>query len=135
MPSYMQRMVEQQLGTRGFALQDLAVLGASLEHLVHDDVIARLQAVFEVHDLPLTTRVDETLVDQAIDTYMMVYIQGSNLTGMDTEEVAGQTGAPEQEGPQDVDAGRPTQCLLCGARSQESLFGGWARLRGGRPRG
>jgi len=81
-PSYMQRMVEQQLGERGFGLHDLAVLAASLEHLVHDDVIARLQAVFEVHNLPLTTRVDEALVDQAIDTYMMVYIQGSNLTGM-----------------------------------------------------
>ena len=65
-----------------FGLHDLAVLAASLEHLVHDDVIARLQAVFEVHDLPLTTRVDEALVDQAIDTYKMVYIQGSNLTGM-----------------------------------------------------
>ena len=40
--------------------------------------IARLQAVFEVHDLPLTTRVDEALVIQATDTNMMVYIQGSN---------------------------------------------------------
>jgi hypothetical protein len=81
-PSYMQRMVEQQLGERGLGLHDLAILAASLEHLVHDDAIARLQAVFAVHDLPLTTRVSEALVDQAIDTYMVVYIQGSNLTGM-----------------------------------------------------
>jgi len=81
-PSYMQRMVEQQLGERGFGLHDLAILAASLEHLVHDDAIARLQSVFAVHDLPLTTRVSEALVDQAIDTYMVVYIQGSNLTGM-----------------------------------------------------
>ena len=65
-----------------FGLHDLAVLAASLEHLVHDDVIARLQGVFEVHDLPLTTRVDEALVDQAIDTDRLVYIQSSNLTGM-----------------------------------------------------
>ena len=103
-------------------------MAASLDHVVHDDVIARLQAVFEVHDLPLTTRVDEALVDQAIDTYMMVYIQGSNLTGM-TEEVAGQTGALEQEGPKlardkDVLEGHPMQCLLCRARSLESLCGG-----------
>jgi len=81
-PGYMQTMVEQELGDRGFGLHELAVLAASLERLVHDDVIGRLQSVFEAHDLPLVSPVSETLVDQAIDTYMMVYIQGGNLTGM-----------------------------------------------------
>lgn len=81
-PSYMQSMVQHQLGGNGFGLHELAVLAAALERLVHDDVIGRLQSVFQAHDLPLTSAVSETLVDQAIDTYMMVYIQGGNLTGM-----------------------------------------------------
>jgi len=81
-PSYMESMVEEQLGVQGFGLHELAVLAASLEHLVHDDSIGRLQSVFEAHDLPLTGGISERLVDEAIDTYMMVYIQGGNLTGM-----------------------------------------------------
>ena len=81
-PSYMESMVEEQLGGQGFGLHELAVLAASLEHLVHDDSIGRLQSVFEAHDLPLTGGISERLVDEAIDTYLMVYIQGGNLTGM-----------------------------------------------------
>ena len=81
-PSYMASMVEEQLEGHGFGLHQFAVLATSLEHLVHDDAIGRLQSVFEAHDLPLTDGINERLVDAAIDTYMMVYIQGGNLTWM-----------------------------------------------------
>ena len=55
---------------QGFGLHELAVLAASLEHLVHDDSIGRLQSVFKAHDLPLTGGLSERLVDEAIDTYL-----------------------------------------------------------------
>ena len=82
MPSYMASMIEEQLEGHGFVLHQLAVMAASLEHLVHDGAAGRLQSVFEAHDLPLTGGINERLVDAAVDTYMMVYIEGGNLTGM-----------------------------------------------------
>ena len=38
--------------------------------------------MFEAHNLPLTGGINERLVDAAVGTYMMVYIQGGNLTRM-----------------------------------------------------
>ena len=81
-PSYLASMVEKQLEGQGFGLHHLAVLAASFEHLDDDDATGRLQSVFETHDLLLTGGINEGLVDAAIDTYMMVHIQGGNLTGM-----------------------------------------------------
>ena len=81
-PSYLASMVEKQLEGQGFGLHHLAVLAVSLEHVVDDDATGRLQSVFETHDLPLTGGINEGLVDAGIDTFMMLHIQGGNLTGM-----------------------------------------------------
>ena len=81
MPSSMPRMAEQQLGARGFGLQTLPSWPLRLNTLfimTSSRVCKRCSRCI----LALDVRVDEALVEQAIDTYMMVYIQGSNLTGM-----------------------------------------------------
>ena len=73
----MESMVEEQLGGQGFGLHELAVLAASLEHLVHDDSIGRLQSVFKAHDLLLTSGLTERLINKAIDTYLWCTSRGA----------------------------------------------------------
>ena len=41
--SYIQQLFEAQLGGQGFALRELAVLAATLEHLVNNEARERLQ--------------------------------------------------------------------------------------------
>merc|ERR1719181_389885 len=48
-PAYIQDLFEQRLGGRGFGLHELAVLAATIEHLVHSEAIKRLGYAFKVH--------------------------------------------------------------------------------------
>merc|ERR1719181_1874084 len=47
-PSYIQDLFEKRLGGRGFGLHELAVLAATIEHLVHSEAIKRLGDAFKV---------------------------------------------------------------------------------------
>jgi len=86
-PGYIQDMLEDQLGGQGLGLQELAVLAAALEHLVHDEVIQKLRGVYELLELPLTGPVSEELVDRAIGVYMMLYIQGGNASATTAQKL------------------------------------------------
>ena len=69
-------MVEVHSKGQGFALHELGVLAAQLEHLIYFYAIGPLQLVFEAHGLPMAGGINEGLVDAASVTYLMVYIQG-----------------------------------------------------------
>merc|ERR1719197_458166 len=65
-PSYIQSMFEKRLGGRGLGLQELAVFGATIEHLVHNELPTSLMTSAEA--------------DEVLDTYMMAYILGEHLS-------------------------------------------------------
>merc|ERR1719258_647560 len=81
-PSYIQSMFEKRLGGRGLGLHELAVFGATIEHLVHNEAIGRLGAALNVHKRLPTSLMTSTEADTVLDTYMMAYILGEHLSNM-----------------------------------------------------
>jgi len=78
--SYIQDLFEQRLGGRGFGLHETAVFAATLEHLVHDESVVRLNNSYtitntdrEIHHLSAHKR------DDIVDTYMKLYILPEEL--------------------------------------------------------
>jgi len=78
-PGYIEDLFEQHLSGRGFGLRQLAVLVATLEHLVHDETIGRLQASYQAHKVLPTDLVTENEAKGIIEAYMASLLLGFNL--------------------------------------------------------
>merc|ERR1719162_2977615 len=81
-PAYIADSFEQRLAGKGFALRELAILGATIEHLIHNEAVSRLGAVFNVHKLSVTSTINKEEANEVLNTYMMAYIMGENLNEM-----------------------------------------------------
>jgi|Transcript_124950 hypothetical protein len=92
-PTYIQDLFEKRLGAEGFSLHELAVLAATIEHLIHDETVNKLGEAFNVHQILPIDVLSEMEADTVLDTYMMAYIIGQNLSSMtlgDARELASQ---------------------------------------------
>lgn len=87
-PSYLQAMLEQKLAGRGVNLRELAVLAATIEDLVHNEAVARLEAAYNIHQVSIAGLVDDREADSVIDTYMVSLILGLNLTATSRSEIS-----------------------------------------------
>lgn len=81
-PAYIQDLFEQRLSGRGFGLHELAVLAATVEHLVHSETIKRLGDAFKVHNYLPTSALSEKDAEDVLDTYMTAYILGEDLSNL-----------------------------------------------------
>lgn len=81
-PSFIENMFEQRLAGKGFGLHELALLAATIEHLIHNEAITRLGSTFNVHSLPVTSPISSDEATEVLDTYMMAYIMGKDLNDM-----------------------------------------------------
>merc|ERR1719198_1960815 len=81
-PAYVQDLFEARLGDRGFGLHELGVLAATIEHLVHSEAIKRLGQAFKVHNYLPTSLISVDEANELLDTYMMAYILGEDLSNM-----------------------------------------------------
>jgi len=81
-PAYIEGLFEKRLNGTGFGLHELAVLASTVEHLIHNEAVGRLGAVFNVHQLSLTSAVSEPDAQEVLDTYMAAYILGEDLKTM-----------------------------------------------------
>jgi len=86
-PTYLQQLLSATLGVTNFDLHALAALAASLDHLVHAEMIRMLYDVFTTLELPTAGKRTEAEVDQILDTLMMVYAFGVNLEVSVKEDV------------------------------------------------
>eukprot|EP00929_Paragymnodinium_shiwhaense_P080954 TRINITY_DN42265_c0_g1_i2.p1 TRINITY_DN42265_c0_g1~~TRINITY_DN42265_c0_g1_i2.p1 ORF type:complete len:659 (+),score=166.06 TRINITY_DN42265_c0_g1_i2:94-2070(+) len=77
-PSYLQQVLERRLGWRGFDLQELAVIAATLEDLVHREAIERLQALYKLHEQDVSASLEPEFAQSLIDQYFLVYYKGGN---------------------------------------------------------
>jgi len=75
-PSFVLSLFEDRLKGQGLGLHELTVLAATLEHLIHDEAVARLSVVYQAHNLSEDARVDETRLQELIDTYMTIFLVG-----------------------------------------------------------
>jgi len=86
-PGYIQDLFEKRLGGRGFGLNELAVLAATIEHLVHNEAIKRLGDAMKIHDRLPTSLLKVRQADEVLDTYMTAYIMGEDLSNMSIYDV------------------------------------------------
>merc|ERR1719310_821887 len=86
-PDVVQTMFEDRLKGRGLGMHELAVLAATYEHLIHDEAVKRLEVSFSAHEQPLDSKLDEFAANDLIDTYMMIYIVGKNVSDMNPAKV------------------------------------------------
>eukprot|EP00747_Dinoflagellata_sp_TGD_P163686 gnl/TRDRNA2_/TRDRNA2_182632_c0_seq1.p1 gnl/TRDRNA2_/TRDRNA2_182632_c0~~gnl/TRDRNA2_/TRDRNA2_182632_c0_seq1.p1 ORF type:complete len:590 (+),score=129.00 gnl/TRDRNA2_/TRDRNA2_182632_c0_seq1:95-1864(+) len=87
-PEYIERLFEEYLGGQGFGLHELAVMAATLEHLVKDESLARLSNVYKAHGLTIDGHALEPAeVDKILDTYMMAYVLGEDIAKLTSEEL------------------------------------------------
>jgi len=85
-PAYVHGLFEQRLGNKGLGLHELAVMGATIEHLIHNEAIGRLGAVFNVHQILPTEALSDAQATEVLDTYMMAYIMGENLATLTLDD-------------------------------------------------
>lgn len=85
-PAYIQDLFETRLAGKGFGLRDLAILAATIEHLIHEEAVVKLGSAFSVHELLPTTVLDEAEADEILDTYMTSFILGEDLNNMTLDE-------------------------------------------------
>jgi len=71
-------------------LKDLAVLAATLENLVHQEVLERAKAVFSLNKLPLFGHIDLDQMSRVLEQVMMSYIlEGAGIPDLLEEYASG----------------------------------------------
>ena len=75
-PSFVLSLFEDRLKGQGLGLHELTVLAATLEHLIHDEAVSRLSVVYQAHNVSENAGVDETMLQELIDTYMTIFLVG-----------------------------------------------------------
>jgi len=76
-PEHVLGVFEERLGGRGLGLEELAVLAATLEHLVHKESMERLRVSYLAHNFSTEDVLSDTDADMVIDSYMAYYLLGS----------------------------------------------------------
>merc|ERR1719267_353107 len=84
--SYVEELFEERLGGRGFNLHDTAVLAATLEHLIHDDNMARLSKAYEFKKMDSGTDLTRAQADSILDEYMKLHVLSDDISGEVSEE-------------------------------------------------
>jgi len=79
-PAYISDLFEHRLDQHGFGMHELAVFAATLEDLVRQEARRTLGAAYDSMRVNLTDRVPAKVVDVILDTYMMAYVVGANLS-------------------------------------------------------
>merc|ERR1719382_1641270 len=86
-PERVQSLFEQRLGKHGLGLEELTVLAATLEHLVHNEVTGHLRTAFRLFGVGGSDRLPRAMASQIVEAYMAVYILGGNISAMPAAEV------------------------------------------------
>jgi len=98
-PAFLQAMFEERLSGRGFGIHELAILAATLEHLIHNEARARLKASYAAHNISFEQRVSKDQTQELIETYMLFFIRGQNASAVTPDEVMQQLDAVESVYP------------------------------------
>merc|ERR1719440_354468 len=78
-PAYVQDLFEQRLAGKGLGLHELAVLAATVEHLVHREALSKLGEAFTLHKRLPTEVLNVEDANEILETYMMQYILGEQF--------------------------------------------------------
>mmetsp|Transcript_151322 Transcript_151322/g.277928 ORF Transcript_151322/g.277928 Transcript_151322/m.277928 type:complete len:577 (-) Transcript_151322:62-1792(-) len=83
-PAYITGLFHTRLGEHGFGLHELAVLAATLEHLVHKESLLRLSHAYKSLDFSKEDVLSTGEGEEVMDTYMAMYILGPLIRNLST---------------------------------------------------
>jgi hypothetical protein len=75
-PKHVQDLFENRLGDHGLGIKELAILAATLEHLVHTEALDRLKVAYMAKSLSQEDVLSEDEAVGVLDMYMSLYILG-----------------------------------------------------------
>jgi len=75
--TYVQNMFEERLRGHGLGLHELAILAATLEHIIHDQTQERLKLSYTSHNFSMDRLLTEKEAQNVIDTSLAIFILGA----------------------------------------------------------
>lgn len=78
--SHIQERFDRQLGGHGLNLSQLAALASTIEHLVHNEAMGRLETSYSANGLLTSDHVTEHEAGEIVDAYMMSFIVDMDLS-------------------------------------------------------
>jgi hypothetical protein len=82
LPDYVQNLFEKRAGGFGFDLHDFAVMVATMENLVHQETLHRLDHTYRALERSKEDPLDTEESYDVIDAYMISFILGMNFSAM-----------------------------------------------------
>lgn len=82
-PSFLMHRFEESFGHSGLSLQELAIFAATLEHLIHDDSLERLDIAYGVLGLPVDALLNDLRAQEVMELYMMSIFLGKKAMHID----------------------------------------------------
>jgi len=83
-PEYITGLFHSRMGRGGFGVHEVAVLAATLEHLVHKESLLRLGAAYRSLVVNPEDVLSSDEVEQVLDSYMSLYILGPLVRNIST---------------------------------------------------
>merc|ERR1719161_696778 len=71
LPDYIRTALEERFSHQGFALEDTAVMVASVERLTFDEVIRGVERAFRLNKLPMTAEMSRKQFFDVVDSYLI----------------------------------------------------------------
>jgi len=75
-PTFVLSLFEDRMKNHGLGLHEMTVLAATLEHLIHDEAVSRLQVVYQGYGKTQDSRLNEFDLQRMIHTYMAMFVTG-----------------------------------------------------------
>merc|ERR1719336_1138373 len=98
-PEYVQNLFEERLDGRGLGMHEVAILAATLEHLIHDEAVERLKLSYDALKLSMETRLSPGRAKRVLKVYMLLFLKGVNASEMEDFDVGEQTARIRSEYP------------------------------------
>eukprot|EP00929_Paragymnodinium_shiwhaense_P034684 TRINITY_DN1883_c0_g1_i2.p1 TRINITY_DN1883_c0_g1~~TRINITY_DN1883_c0_g1_i2.p1 ORF type:complete len:534 (+),score=131.26 TRINITY_DN1883_c0_g1_i2:178-1779(+) len=71
-PSHLQEFLESSVGRHNLGLHEVAVLAGTIEDIVRKEATARMEAIYNIHNLPMDGRIEQKMADDVLDTQLLV---------------------------------------------------------------
>merc|ERR1740138_641757 len=81
---HVQKLFQDRLGEDGLGVKELAILAATLEHLVHGEALDRLKVAYTAANFSESDVLSEEEANHVLDMYMSIYILGFLHTDLKT---------------------------------------------------
>jgi len=88
LPEQVRNLFEERTGRDGLNLVEIAVIAATIENLIHGEVVGRVHATYAALAQDVGGDLAPHDAAQVLDTYTAAYVNGLNISQMPAEEVA-----------------------------------------------